>query len=54
MIDHDDPDREYDYTDEKALDAARDRGWTVASMRHDFATVFADERVVLPSTPTIL
>lgn len=54
LIDHDDPDREYDYTDEKVLDAARSHGWTVASMRHDFASVFADEHVVLPSTPTIL
>ncbi|NUS43773.1 MAG: haloacid dehalogenase-like hydrolase [Mycobacteriaceae bacterium] len=42
VIRHDDPEREFDYTAgaEQLLDAARQRGWTVASMRADWAAVF--------------
>jgi phosphoglycolate phosphatase-like HAD superfamily hydrolase len=42
LIDHDDPDREFAYRTgaEKALTAAGERGWTVVSMRDDFASVF--------------
>jgi phosphoserine phosphatase len=39
---HDDAEREFAYTSgaEEALDGAGDRGWTVVSMKHDWATVF--------------
>lgn len=43
LVLHDDADREFDYTAgaEKALDLAAAGGWTVASIRNDWATVFA-------------
>ncbi|HET7723090.1 MAG TPA: haloacid dehalogenase-like hydrolase [Propionibacteriaceae bacterium] len=40
LVRHDDAAREYAYEDEDVLDAARSRGWTVVSMRDDFADVF--------------
>jgi len=42
---HDDAEREFDYTAgaEQALARARERDWTVVSMRNDWSTVFADE-----------
>src|SRR3954468_9562503 len=42
LILHDDSEREFDYTAgaEKALERARSHGWTVASVRDDWATVF--------------
>jgi phosphoglycolate phosphatase-like HAD superfamily hydrolase len=42
LIHHDDPDREFAYDDaaEKALAQAGEQGWTVASMKQDFVTVF--------------
>jgi phosphoglycolate phosphatase-like HAD superfamily hydrolase len=42
LVRHDDPEREfaYDTGAEKALAAAGDRGWTVASIKDDFKTVF--------------
>jgi hypothetical protein len=50
LVDHDDPEREYAYearagsfaTEGSFLDAARRLGFTVASIRHDWATVFVD------------
>jgi len=41
---HDDAEREFDYTAgaDEALARARQAGWTVISMRDDWATVFAD------------
>ena len=47
LVDHDDAEREYAYADEDALAAARSHGWTVASMRDDFETVFAGTPVPL-------
>ena len=43
---HDDPDREFDYTAgaERSLEQARAQGWTVVSIRNDWATVFSDVR----------
>ncbi len=44
LVRHDDADREFDYVAgaEKALDEAKNRGgWTVASIRDDWTTVFA-------------
>jgi phosphoserine phosphatase len=43
LVNHDDADREFAYAGgaEKALLEARARGWVVASMKLDFATVFA-------------
>jgi phosphoserine phosphatase len=40
---HDDADREFDYTAgaEQALETARKQGWTVVSMKNDWAEVFA-------------
>ena len=42
LIRHDDAGREfaYDAGSEKALDKARERGWTVVSMQNDFKVVF--------------
>ena len=42
LVLHDDADREFAYTSgaEKALAEAKARGWTVVSMKDDFATVF--------------
>ncbi|TQR82907.1 haloacid dehalogenase-like hydrolase [Mycobacterium hodleri] len=42
LVRHDDADREFDYVTgaEKALDLAAAEGWTVASMKSDWTTVF--------------
>jgi phosphoserine phosphatase len=42
LLDHDDADREFAYPQgaEKAMAAAAARGWTVVSMKSDFATIF--------------
>ena len=42
LVLHDDPEREFDYTSgaEKALELAEQRGWTVVSIRNDWAEVF--------------
>jgi hypothetical protein len=39
---HDDPEREFDYVAgaEQALKEAADQGWTVVSIKRDWATVF--------------
>ncbi|MET0474609.1 MAG: HAD family hydrolase [Mycobacterium sp.] len=44
LVLHDDADREFDYVGgaEKALDLAKTGGWTVASIKNDWTTVFAD------------
>ena len=44
LVLHDDPDREFDYVKgaETALDRAKVEGWTVISVKDDWATVFAD------------
>ncbi|HUA45288.1 MAG TPA: HAD family hydrolase [Solirubrobacteraceae bacterium] len=41
---HDDPEREFDYTagSEKSLECAADEGWTVVSIKNDWARVFGD------------
>lgn len=43
LVLHDDAEREFDYTAgaEKALALAQSEGWTVASIRNDWTTVFA-------------
>lgn len=44
VIVHDDPDREHAYTAgaDRILTHGRERGWTMASMRNDWATIFAE------------
>jgi phosphoglycolate phosphatase-like HAD superfamily hydrolase len=44
LIKHDDAEREFDYVAgaDQALELAAARGWTVVSVRDDWATVFAD------------
>ena len=44
LVLHDDPEREFDYTAgaEKSLEVAKAQGWTVVSMKDDWARVFAD------------
>ena len=39
---HDDDEREFDYTSgaEQALEVAGKNGWTIGSMKNDWATVF--------------
>ena len=43
LVRHDDAEREFSYTAgaERALEAAADHGWTVVSIKDDWATVFA-------------
>jgi phosphoserine phosphatase len=45
LVNHDDADREFAYTKgaERSLAAAAARGWTVVSMKDDWATVFASD-----------
>jgi hypothetical protein len=40
---HDDAEREFDYVAgaEQALERAKDKGWTVVSVKDDWQTVFA-------------
>ena len=42
LLRHDDGQREFDYTSgaEQALDRARQDGWTIVSMKNDWATIF--------------
>jgi phosphoglycolate phosphatase-like HAD superfamily hydrolase len=44
LVRHDDADREFDYTAgaEQALKLANESGWTVASIKNDWTTVFSD------------
>lgn len=44
LVRHDDAEREFDYVAgaEKSLDLAAAQGWTVASIRNDWTTVFGD------------
>ena len=44
LVLHDDAEREFDYTSgaEAVLERARDRGWTVISMRDDWTRIFVD------------
>lgn len=44
LVVHDDADREFAYTAgaERALDHAKRFGWTIVSMKNDWATVFGD------------
>ena len=46
LVHHDDAEREYQYDKgaEKVLKVAKDRNWTVISMKNDFQTVFAFEQ----------
>jgi hypothetical protein len=45
LVLHDDADREFDYMAgaERALEAAKAPGWSVVSVKNDWATVFADQ-----------
>ena len=45
LVNHDDAEREFAYTRgaEKSLAAAAEHGWTVVSMKNDWATVFAND-----------
>jgi phosphoserine phosphatase len=44
LVLHDDAEREFDYTEgaEEALARAKERGWTVISIKDDWSQVFAD------------
>ncbi len=44
LVTHDDADREFDYAAgaEQATEQAQSQGWTVVSIKNDWATVFAD------------
>ncbi len=45
LVVHDDPEREFEYTDgaEASLERADAAGWTLVSIKHDWGTVFADQ-----------
>ena len=40
ILDHDDPQREYEYHKSKLIEIATNRGWTIVSMKRDFKIVF--------------
>ena len=42
LVNHDDAEREFAYTAgaERAMEHANEYGWTVVSMKHDWATIF--------------
>ena len=44
LLNHDDEEREFAYTSgaEKSLAKAKELGWTVASMKDDWSTVFVE------------
>jgi hypothetical protein len=44
LVLHDDAEREFDYVKgaEQALEQAKSDGWTVVSVKNNWATVFAD------------
>ena len=44
LVLHDDPEREFDYVSgaETSLERAKAEGWTVVSVKNDWAAVFAD------------
>jgi hypothetical protein len=46
LVLHDDPEREFDYVTgaERSLEQARSEGWTVVSIKRDWAVVFGDRR----------
>jgi len=52
LVLHDDPEREFDYVGgaEKSLEMAKEQGWTVVSIKDDWATVFADTPASSPSS----
>ena len=47
LVLHDDPDREFDYVSgaEEALDRAKERSWTVVSVKDDWDRVFAERLI---------
>ncbi|MEM1205505.1 MAG: HAD family hydrolase [Acidobacteriota bacterium] len=40
IMNHDDPEDEYEYSDDELLETARAKNWTIVSMKNDFRTVF--------------
>jgi len=42
FLDHDDPEREFEYRNERMLELARESSWEIVSMKRDFATVFGE------------
>jgi len=45
LVTHDDADREFASTPERSLTEARERGWTVVSMKNDWKSIFIKEIV---------
>jgi phosphoglycolate phosphatase-like HAD superfamily hydrolase len=43
IIDHDDPEREYEYHKPDLLNLAQQNGWIIVKMKRDFKTVFREE-----------
>lgn len=41
VIDHDDADREYEYTKTTLLEKAKKQNWTIVSMKNDFKQIFS-------------
>ena len=50
LVLHDDPDREFDYVAgaEEALQRAKERSWTVVSIKNDWATIFPEPDISSP------
>lgn len=40
ILDHDDPEREYEYHKKDLLQSAQERKWLIVRMKHDFRTIF--------------
>jgi haloacid dehalogenase-like hydrolase len=43
ILDHDDPEREYEYHKQDLLNLAEQNGWIIVKMKRDFKTVFREE-----------
>ena len=46
LLDHDDDVREFEYHSDSMLDLARERGWQIVSMKHDFENLFQENCLI--------
>ncbi len=44
MVDHDDEEREYNYSNSEALEESKQNDWLVISMKNDFKTIFSNSQ----------
>ena len=46
FLDHDDPEREFEYHNERMLELVRERAWHLVSMKREFADMFQEDCLV--------